>query len=196
MATSIPGIFACGDVRHQLVRQVTNAVGDATTAAMAASKYIENLRMPRRPQLVPVLAAIVVVIWTAWLISCSDDSSTKPVKLSYRIHDANLKAGYHCFCWNQHNQKGELVKVGVYQAHMQAGLYDTTIVFTISGGSSSVAAPPCCDSATAGTLKPSNDPPDHFALNLNDQSYRSGDSVAVDFELPVSCNCKILIEER
>lgn len=43
MATSIPGIFACGDVRHQLVRQVTNAVGDATTAAMAASKYIEEL---------------------------------------------------------------------------------------------------------------------------------------------------------
>lgn len=43
MQTSIPGIFACGDVRHQLVRQVTNAVGDATTAAMAASKYIEEL---------------------------------------------------------------------------------------------------------------------------------------------------------
>lgn len=43
MATSIPGVFACGDVRHQLVRQVTNAVGDATTAAMAASKYIEEL---------------------------------------------------------------------------------------------------------------------------------------------------------
>jgi thioredoxin reductase (NADPH) len=41
MATSIPGIFACGDVRHQLVRQITNAVGDATTAAMAASRYIE-----------------------------------------------------------------------------------------------------------------------------------------------------------
>ncbi|TFH57921.1 MAG: thioredoxin-disulfide reductase [Candidatus Zixiibacteriota bacterium] len=43
MATSIPGIFACGDVRHQLVRQITNADGDATTAAMAASKYIEEL---------------------------------------------------------------------------------------------------------------------------------------------------------
>jgi thioredoxin reductase (NADPH) len=43
MQTSIPGIYACGDVRHQLVRQITNAVGDATTAAMAASKYIEEL---------------------------------------------------------------------------------------------------------------------------------------------------------
>ncbi len=43
METSIPGIFACGDVRSQLVRQVTNAVGDGTTAAVAAEKYIEAL---------------------------------------------------------------------------------------------------------------------------------------------------------
>ena len=43
METSIKGIFACGDVRAQLVRQVTNAVGDGTTAAMAAEKYIEEL---------------------------------------------------------------------------------------------------------------------------------------------------------
>lgn len=41
METSIPGIFACGDVRSQLVRQITNAVGDATTAAVAAEKYME-----------------------------------------------------------------------------------------------------------------------------------------------------------
>ncbi|HWR82107.1 MAG TPA: thioredoxin-disulfide reductase [Candidatus Deferrimicrobium sp.] len=43
METSIRGIFACGDVRAQLVRQITNAVGDATTAAVAAEKYIEEL---------------------------------------------------------------------------------------------------------------------------------------------------------
>lgn len=43
METSLKGVYACGDVRHQLVRQVTNAVGDATTAAMAAAKYIEEL---------------------------------------------------------------------------------------------------------------------------------------------------------
>jgi thioredoxin reductase (NADPH) len=43
METSIPGIYACGDVRQQLVRQITNATGDGTTAAMAASKYIEEL---------------------------------------------------------------------------------------------------------------------------------------------------------
>lgn len=43
MQTSIPGIYACGDVRSQLVRQITNAVGDATTAAVAAEKYIEEL---------------------------------------------------------------------------------------------------------------------------------------------------------
>jgi thioredoxin reductase (NADPH) len=43
METSIKGIFACGDVRAQLVRQITNAVGDGTTAAVAAEKYIEDL---------------------------------------------------------------------------------------------------------------------------------------------------------
>lgn len=43
METSIPGIFACGDVRSQLVRQITNAVGDGTTAAVAAEKYIEKM---------------------------------------------------------------------------------------------------------------------------------------------------------
>jgi thioredoxin reductase (NADPH) len=43
METSIPGIFACGDVRAQLVRQVTNAVGDGTTAAMAAVYRIEAM---------------------------------------------------------------------------------------------------------------------------------------------------------
>ncbi len=43
MQTSVKGIYACGDVRAQLVRQITNAVGDGTTAAMASEKYIESL---------------------------------------------------------------------------------------------------------------------------------------------------------
>ena len=47
METSIKGIFACGDVRAQLVRQITNAVGDGTTAAVAAEKYIEELEAGR-----------------------------------------------------------------------------------------------------------------------------------------------------
>jgi len=40
MMTSIPGLFAAGDVRAQLTRQVTTAVGDATTAVIAATKYL------------------------------------------------------------------------------------------------------------------------------------------------------------
>ena len=44
MHTSIPGLFAAGDVRSQLTRQVTTAVGDATTAAIAAEKYLKALR--------------------------------------------------------------------------------------------------------------------------------------------------------
>ena len=40
MMSSIEGLYAAGDVRAQLTRQVTTAVGDATTAAIAAAKYI------------------------------------------------------------------------------------------------------------------------------------------------------------
>jgi len=42
MMTSIPGLFAAGDVRAQLTRQITTAVGDATTAAIAAEKYLTD----------------------------------------------------------------------------------------------------------------------------------------------------------
>ncbi len=40
MMTSIPGLFAAGDLRVQLTRQITTAVGDATTAAIAVEKYL------------------------------------------------------------------------------------------------------------------------------------------------------------
>ena len=40
MMTSIPGLFAAGDVRAQLTRQITTAVGDATTALIAAEKFL------------------------------------------------------------------------------------------------------------------------------------------------------------
>lgn len=42
METSIPGLFAAGDVRAQLTRQITTAVGDATTAAIAVDKYLTS----------------------------------------------------------------------------------------------------------------------------------------------------------
>jgi thioredoxin reductase (NADPH) len=42
MMTSVPGIFAAGDVRAQLTRQITTAVGDATTATLAAVKWVEE----------------------------------------------------------------------------------------------------------------------------------------------------------
>jgi thioredoxin reductase (NADPH) len=49
MMTSIPGIFAAGDLRVQLTRQVTTAVGDATTAAIAVEKFLAERRShPRK----------------------------------------------------------------------------------------------------------------------------------------------------
>ena len=57
MMTSIPGLFAAGDLRVQLTRQVTTAVGDATTAAIAVEKYLADHRAARAA---PARAAIVV----------------------------------------------------------------------------------------------------------------------------------------
>jgi thioredoxin reductase (NADPH) len=52
METSIKGLFAAGDVRAQLTRQVTTAAGDGTTAAIAAEKYLAALRDGRKdPQI-------------------------------------------------------------------------------------------------------------------------------------------------
>ncbi len=42
MRTSVEGIFAAGDCRKKLLRQVSTAVGDGATAAYAAEKYIEE----------------------------------------------------------------------------------------------------------------------------------------------------------
>ncbi len=42
MSTSAPGIFAAGDVRSKLLKQIATAVGDGATAAVAAEKYIEE----------------------------------------------------------------------------------------------------------------------------------------------------------
>ncbi len=44
MQTTITGLYAAGDVRSQLTRQVTTAVGDATTAAIAAEKFVAARR--------------------------------------------------------------------------------------------------------------------------------------------------------
>ena len=44
METSIEGVWAVGDVRAQLTKQIATAVGDGTTAAVAASQYVEELR--------------------------------------------------------------------------------------------------------------------------------------------------------
>jgi thioredoxin reductase (NADPH) len=44
MMTSKVGIYACGDVRNKILRQVVTACGEGATAAFAAQKYIEELK--------------------------------------------------------------------------------------------------------------------------------------------------------
>ncbi|HEV3405847.1 MAG TPA: thioredoxin-disulfide reductase [Candidatus Dormibacteraeota bacterium] len=44
LQTSVDGIWAVGDVRAQLTKQIATAVGDGTTAAVAAAQYITALK--------------------------------------------------------------------------------------------------------------------------------------------------------
>ena len=44
MKTSESGIFACGDCRHKLLRQIITACGDGATAAFSAQMYVERLK--------------------------------------------------------------------------------------------------------------------------------------------------------
>jgi thioredoxin reductase (NADPH) len=44
LQTSVEGIWAVGDVRAQLTKQIATAVGDGTTAAVAASAYVASLK--------------------------------------------------------------------------------------------------------------------------------------------------------
>lgn len=44
METKTPGLFAAGDVRSQFTRQISNAVGDATIAALAAAAHVDAVK--------------------------------------------------------------------------------------------------------------------------------------------------------
>jgi thioredoxin reductase (NADPH) len=57
METPVPGVYVAGDVRSQYVRQISNAVGDATTAAVAATRYIEELDMGAEPAVAEAVEA-------------------------------------------------------------------------------------------------------------------------------------------
>jgi thioredoxin reductase (NADPH) len=43
METSVPGIFAAGDVRHGVVRRVASAVGQGAIAVSLVHKYLETV---------------------------------------------------------------------------------------------------------------------------------------------------------
>lgn len=43
-ATSLPGLYAAGDVRKKPLRQIVTAVADGANAAVAASRYIESFQ--------------------------------------------------------------------------------------------------------------------------------------------------------
>lgn len=49
LRTNVPGVFAVGDVRHRIQRQIATAVGDGATAAMAIEHYLAGLEGREHP---------------------------------------------------------------------------------------------------------------------------------------------------
>jgi thioredoxin reductase (NADPH) len=49
METNVPGIFAAGDIRSKLVRQVVTAAGDGATAAVSAERYLTEQSGEKAP---------------------------------------------------------------------------------------------------------------------------------------------------
>jgi thioredoxin reductase (NADPH) len=41
--TSVPGVFAAGDVRNKTLKQIATAVGDGAVAAITVEKYLDEL---------------------------------------------------------------------------------------------------------------------------------------------------------
>ena len=50
MKTSVSGIFACGDVRMKMLRQVVTATGDGAIAATSAEHYVDRLQGREYPR--------------------------------------------------------------------------------------------------------------------------------------------------
>jgi thioredoxin reductase (NADPH) len=50
LETSVPGIFACGDVRYSPVKRVASAVGEGSMAIAFVHQYLQNETDSLRPE--------------------------------------------------------------------------------------------------------------------------------------------------
>lgn len=69
METSVPGVFACGDVRDKAFKQVATAVGDGATAGWGAEKYIAETEI-FHDQIMGGDLPSVVFVWNAVMPEC------------------------------------------------------------------------------------------------------------------------------
>ena len=57
LETSVPGIFAAGDVRHGSIKRVAAGVGEGSMAIAVVHQYLAELRGERTTVVAPPVAA-------------------------------------------------------------------------------------------------------------------------------------------
>jgi hypothetical protein len=140
-----------------------------------------------------VLLHCILALAIVSIGACSSDKSSKTAATSFQLFAKPVTLGWYDVCWSQRNQAGAFVADGLYRVHMQAAGFDTVASFRIVASTSHVQAPDCCDTLTVTPHKIVKAPPDHFGMILNSQTYARGDSIAIEFAIPVACSCTVEI---